>query len=387
MFSATQRIARRNLSRSGGRRDDCLYEKRRFAWITLGSDGWLTSSFPIRGAIRCSSNVSLAAVEGRGKAVWLDTEGIEAGEVFPIALRRAIEGSDAFVFVITPDSVASQFCEQEIEHAQTLGKRILPVLRSRVPDEGLPAEVRERNWIPFEDDEQFAASVDRLIAALDKDLDHAQAHTRWLVKALDWEAHGRDKSFLLRGSELASGEAWLAGVKDGAEPEPTSLQREYVYASRTVSTRRQRLVVGLSLVAVVVALALAVFALISRSQARRSAAVAVRSATTAEAQRLGAQALTVTPPDESFLYARESYNLEPSSATRGYLFAAQARSPAALAVVTPVPERIQCDALEPRSTTATRRQQPRRRHRPRFGHALGRAEVRGGSRRCVLGGK
>ena len=288
-----------------------------------------------------------AAVEGRGKAVWLDTEGIEAGEVFPIALRRAIEGSDAFVFVITPDSVASQFCEQEIEHAQTLGKRILPVLRSKVPDEGLPAEVRERNWIPFEDDEQFAGSVDRLIAALDKDLDHAQAHTRWLVKALDWEAHGRDKSFLLRGSELVSGEAWLAGVKAGAEPEPTALQREYVYASRTVSTRRQRLVVGVSLVAVVVALALAVFALISRSQARRSAAVAVRSATTAEAQRLGAQALTVTPPDESFLYARESYNLEPSSATRGYLFAAQARSPAALAVVTPVPERIRAMLSSP----------------------------------------
>ena len=63
-----------------------------------------------------------AALEGRGKTVWLDTEGIEAGEVFPLALQRAIEGSDAFVFVITPDSVASRFCTQEIEHAQTLGE-------------------------------------------------------------------------------------------------------------------------------------------------------------------------------------------------------------------------------------------------------------------------
>lgn len=288
-----------------------------------------------------------AAVEGCGKTVWLDTEGIEAGEVFPLALRRAIEESDAFVFVISPDSVASRFCEQEVEHAQTLGKRILPVLRIKVPDESLHGEVRDRHWISFDDDERFAASVDALLIALDRDLAHAQAHTRWLVKALDWESQARDKSLLLRGSELVSAEVWIAGVRDGADPEPTVLQRAYVYASRGASTRRQRLVVGTSLVAVVVAVALAVFALISRSQARHSAAVAVRSATAAEAQRLGAQALTVTPPDQSFLYARESYNLEPSPATRGYLFAAQVRSPAALAVVTPVRERIRSMSSSP----------------------------------------
>ena len=280
------------------------------------------------------------ALEERGKTVWLDTEGIEAGEVFPLALKRAIEESDAFVFVITPDSVASPFCEQEIEHAEALGKRILPVLRVKVPDAELHPEVRDRNWISFESEDELDGSVASLVAALDSDLAHARAHTRWLVKALEWEDHRRDASFLLRGSELASAEAWLAGVKDGADPEPTALQREYVYASRRASTRRQRLTVGASLIAVVVAVALAVVALISRSQAKHSAAVALRSATTAQAQRLGAQALTVTPPDQSFLYARESYNLEPSPATRGYLFAAQARSPAALAVVTPVRERI-----------------------------------------------
>ena len=288
-----------------------------------------------------------AALEGRGKTVWLDTEGIEAGEVFPLALQRAIEGSDAFVFVITPDSVASRFCTQEIEHAQTLGKRILPVLRIKVPDEALHAEIRDRNWISFESDDDSEGALDRMVAALDSDLEHAKAHTHWLVKSLNWESHGRDKSFLLRGSELASAEVWLASVKVGAQPEPTALQRAYVYASRGASSRRQRMVVGASLVAVIVAGTLAVTALISRSQARHSAAVAVRAATTAEAQRLGAQALTVTPPDQSFLYARESYNLEPSPATRGYLFAAQARAPAAMAVVTPVRERIRGSVSSP----------------------------------------
>ena len=130
-----------------------------------------------------------AALEGRGKTVWLDTEGIEAGEVFPLALQRAIEGSDAFVFVITPDSVASRFCTQEIEHAEALGKRILPVLRVKVPDAELHPEVRDRNWISFESEDELDGSVASLVAALDSDLAHARAHTRWLVKAPEVEAH------------------------------------------------------------------------------------------------------------------------------------------------------------------------------------------------------
>ena len=100
---------------------------------------------------------------------------------------------------------------------------------------------------------------------------------------------------------------------------------------------------GLLVAAVVLLAAAAVagaVALVQRSHARRSA-------TTAEAQRLGAQALTVTPPDQSFLYARESYNLDPSPATRGYLFAAEERSPAALAVVQPLAARIRAMLASP----------------------------------------
>jgi WD40 repeat protein len=208
-----------------------------------------------------------ADLETRGKSVWLDTEGIEDAAVFPEAIRLAIEGSDAFVFVITPESAASQYCGQEVEHALELNKRLVPVLREAVADDALPEAVRIRNWIPYTADVDKVVAGNRLVAALDKDLEHAHAHTRWLVKALEWETNGRDKSFLLRGSELASAEAWLAGAGEGADPAPTVLQREYVLASRTASTRRQRILVGASLVVVVAAVALAAFALISRSQA------------------------------------------------------------------------------------------------------------------------
>src|SRR5947209_10446366 len=123
------------------------------------------------------------AIQERGKSVWLDTEGLADGEVFPQALRSAIEESDAFLFVITPQSAASAYCEQEVEHALSRGKRILPLLRATVRDSELHEQVRDRNWIPFDDDDQFDASMDRLIKAMETDLDHAKEHTRWLVKA------------------------------------------------------------------------------------------------------------------------------------------------------------------------------------------------------------
>ena len=67
---------------------------------------------------------------------------------FPLALRGAIEGSDAFVFVISPDSVSSEFCEQEVAHAAEFNKRIVPLVLRSVADGQIPEEIRFRNWIP-----------------------------------------------------------------------------------------------------------------------------------------------------------------------------------------------------------------------------------------------
>src|SRR3954451_10807139 len=90
------------------------------------------------------------ALEARGKHVWVDVEGIRDGEVFPAALRSAVEGSDGFVFVISHDAVHSTFCEQEVDHALELGKRIVPLVYRRVPDAEVPEPIGERNWVAFE---------------------------------------------------------------------------------------------------------------------------------------------------------------------------------------------------------------------------------------------
>ena len=119
------------------------------------------------------------ALGERGKQAWVDVEGIRDAEVFPERLRSAIEESDGFVFVISPDAVTSEYCEQEVEHALELNKRIVPLLLRPVADSDVPEGVRVRNWIPFTDgDGEFEPGVARVVEALETDLEWTKAHTR-----------------------------------------------------------------------------------------------------------------------------------------------------------------------------------------------------------------
>jgi WD40 repeat protein len=222
-----------------------------------------------------------AELQERGKDVWIDEDGIRDAEVFPDALRRAIEASDAFVFVISPESVRSDYCEQEVAHAAGLNKRIVPLALREVADAELPDEIRVRNWIPVGED----TGAERVIAAIGTDLEWEREHTRLTVKALEWDQSGRDRSFLVRGSELRAAEQWLAA--GAARPEvsrPTALEHEYLLAARRAASRRQRTLVGVSAGVAVVAVALLVFALISRGQAVSAQGVAKSRALAAESQ-------------------------------------------------------------------------------------------------------
>ncbi|HEY2436659.1 MAG TPA: TIR domain-containing protein, partial [Solirubrobacteraceae bacterium] len=262
------------------------------------------------------------SIEARGKRVWLDTEGIADADVFSQAIRSAIEQSDAFMFVITPAAVESPYCDQEVDYARQLNKRIVPVLRDPVPDPDLPQEIRERNWIPFTEREEFEPALERLVSALDQDLEHAKAHTRWLVKAIEWDNENRDRSFLLRGSELTAAEGWLAGVREGVEPAPMHLQREYVVASRQAATRRARTLVSASLAVAVVSLGLLVFALISRGEAISAQAVAKSRALAAQSENQLA-----VDPELSILLAMQAVRASPTPDAMFALRAASDGSP------------------------------------------------------------
>ena len=270
-----------------------------------------------------------AALAERGKEAWVDVEGVRDAEVFPEVLRRAIESSDAFAFVISPDAVKSPFCAEEIEHAAGLNKRIVPLALRPVPDDEIPGEVRYRNWIPIDGDGDgdLSATVERVVKALETDLEWEREHSRLTVRALEWQRSGRDRSFLLRGADLRSAEAWLAAGA-GKDPGPTALETEYIVAGHRAAARRQRGLLGGSLVVAAVSIALLIFALISR-------AGAVHQALTSDAERVGAQALTDPNPDQSLLLAVTGVKLQDRFQTRSDLFADLQQNAALIRLIRP----------------------------------------------------
>jgi hypothetical protein len=87
------------------------------------------------------------------------------------------------------------------------------------------------------------------------DLDQVRAHTGLLLKSLEWEGRGRDRSLLLRGRELKRAEEWLSDMSD-QELRPTSLMLQFLGASRKGATVRQRLVLGAVSLALLVSVSL-----------------------------------------------------------------------------------------------------------------------------------
>jgi hypothetical protein len=75
------------------------------------------------------------ALEARGRESWVDWEGIEPSDTWRQSIRDAIDSADAFVLVLTPDSLRSQPCMEELDYASAGHKRLIVVLQRDV--EGL----------------------------------------------------------------------------------------------------------------------------------------------------------------------------------------------------------------------------------------------------------
>jgi len=191
------------------------------------------------------------------------------------AIYGAIEAADTFVFVLTPDSVASVICGREIAHAAAHNKRMMPIVAQDVDAAAVPEPLAKLNWIFCRDIDDFEKATDTLISALDTDLNWVHAHTRLLTRAIEWNANGRNNSFVLRGDDLRSAEQWLAEAGAEKDRQPTALQTEYIIASRKAAARRQRITLGAVTFGFVIAVVLAVLAFFAEAKAKNQTQVAV----------------------------------------------------------------------------------------------------------------
>ena len=61
--------------------------------------------------------------------MWLDVEDMTAGADWRARITRGIEACTAFVFILSPTSLASEHCLAELDQAVALNKLIVTVLR------------------------------------------------------------------------------------------------------------------------------------------------------------------------------------------------------------------------------------------------------------------
>ena len=214
------------------------------------------------------------------------------------------------------------------EHVQHAAVAVLPQLHQRAREQ----RQATRLALDIGDGEAEVAHEallrewPRLRGWLEQDAEARRLHRHITLAVREWDAGGRDPGELYRGARLASALDLAAEHGDALN----QLEREFLDEARLVSeresvrarrvNRRLRVLLAAALVALVAAGAAGLVALDQRGDARRTATVA-------EAERLGAQALTVDELDRALLLARTGVALEDSVATRGNLLAALLRVP------------------------------------------------------------
>lgn len=165
------------------------------------------------------------------RSAWVDWQEILPTEQWWQAIEAGIEAANAFIFVISPDSVSSAVCRQEVEHAIRCGKRLVPIVWRDADAKAVHPVLSAHNWIFMRSQDDFETSSQTLVTALDTDLDYVRSHTRLLMRALEWEREGYDPSFLLRGKDLVASERWLKRSTN-KKPVPSDLQVQYILTSR-----------------------------------------------------------------------------------------------------------------------------------------------------------
>jgi hypothetical protein len=91
----------------------------------------------------------------------------------------------------------------------------------------VPKALTVLNFIFFDDENQFDASFDRLIAALETDIGWVRQHTEFGEAARKWTLAGRPGGLLLRPPALEEAEHWIASRPQGA-PAPTEETQAFV---------------------------------------------------------------------------------------------------------------------------------------------------------------
>lgn len=158
--------------------------------------------------------------------VWVDWESIPPAVDWLEQIFHGIEEADAFVFMVSPDSIVSEVCKVEIARAVQNNKRIIPIVLRDVASADCPESIRKLNWTFIRDTDNYEEGLAKVKTAIELDLDWLEEHRRLQVRALEWHRK-KDVSLLLRGRDLRNAQQMLK-TYTSKDPIPTELQSKYI---------------------------------------------------------------------------------------------------------------------------------------------------------------
>ena len=114
-------------------------------------------------------------LKARDRDAWADWQDIPPTADWLAEIYSDIEAANTFLFVISPDSVTSEICTLEIEHAVKHNKRLVPVVWKEVEDNQVHSAMSTHNWVFLRQQDDFEANFELLI---DAGVGYAQTSTR-----------------------------------------------------------------------------------------------------------------------------------------------------------------------------------------------------------------
>lgn len=185
-------------------------------------------------------------LEFQGKSTFFAYKHVDlSAESYPVIDQGIINASN-FLVIISPDSLNSTFCMEQVQRANKLSKRILGILYRPADPQRVNVVCAEDQCLDFTRGSfDFYTDFSQLIRLLDTDKAYVQTHTKWLQRTEEWLQEHKTRDLLLRGNELAIAQYWLKEAEETHKrPKPTAQQQDFIHASFVESQRnilRQKL--------------------------------------------------------------------------------------------------------------------------------------------------
>lgn len=258
------------------------------------------------------AEIIINALQKYNVVTWVDKQDVPKGEEITPSLFQGIDESTVFVFLISPDSVESDWCKQEIEYAKK-NKKIVPVYIAETQQDRIPESIKSRNYVFCRDNlDNFEQSIHEIYDAIRFDYEWANYHTHLRNKMLAWQRNNQRESWLLHGEEIKDAENRVFKAKQKKLDPPFTKQLDlFIESSKKAEKKRKKIKVTSIVVATLMIAILSIIALVIKQSENEQNSIA-------ESRRLASESLDKKNDDKglSLVLAYEAYKRSPTFEAR-----------------------------------------------------------------------